>query len=387
MTKKVVVLPGDGIGPEIVAEAVKVLHCLEREYDFKVELEEALVGGAAIDATGVPLPQETLDLCQQADAVLLGAVGGPKWESLDIAIRPEKGLLGLRSGLSLFSNLRPAILYPQLASASTLKPEVVSGLDIMIVRELTGGIYFGQPRGVRTLENGEKQGFNTLVYSESEIRRIGRSAFEIAMKRGKAVCSVDKANVLECTELWRDVMNEVARDYPEVDLSHMYVDNAAMQLVRAPKQFDVLVTTNMFGDILSDCAAMLTGSIGMLPSASLDAQGKGMYEPIHGSAPDIAGQNLANPIATILSVAMMLRYSLDAPDMADKIEAGVNTVLDEKLRTADIYTEGTRKVSTEEMGDAIVAAMIRNMWEEAGGGAENDEKNCTRGGGLSNELD
>ena len=320
-------------------------------------MEEALVGGAAIDATGGPLPQETLELVKAADAILLGAVGGYKWESLDISIRPEKGLLGLRSELALFSNLRPAILYPQLASASTLRPEVVSGLDLMIVRELTGGIYFGQPRGIRTLDNGERQGFNTLVYNESEIERIGRSAFDIAMKRNKKVCSVDKANVLECTELWREIMTTISTDYPEVELSHMYVDNAAMQLVRAPKQFDVMVTTNMFGDILSDCAAMLTGSIGMLPSASLNANGKGMYEPIHGSAPDIAGKGIANPIATILSVAMMLRYSLDAPEMAAKIEAGVNTVLDEQFRTADIYTEGTHKVSTQEMGDAIVAAM------------------------------
>jgi len=383
MTKKIAVLAGDGIGPEIVDEAVKVLNCLERDYGFKVEMEEALVGGAAIDATGVPLPQETLDIVKAADAVLLGAVGGYKWESLDISIRPEKGLLGLRSELSLFSNLRPAILYPQLASASTLKPEVVSGLDLMIVRELTGGIYFGKPRGIRTLENGERQGFNTLVYSESEIERIGRSAFEIAMKRNKKVCSVDKANVLECTELWREIMTTVSKDYPEVELSHMYVDNAAMQLVRAPKQFDVMVTTNMFGDILSDCAAMLTGSIGMLPSASLDANGKGMYEPIHGSAPDIAGKGIANPIATILSVAMMLRYSLDAPEMAEKIEAGVNTVLDEQLRTADIYTEGTQKVSTPEMGDAIVAAMTRNMWNDAGGTVKH-AGDCTRSGGLSN---
>jgi len=367
MTKKIAVLPGDGIGPEIVAEAVKVIECLRRDYSFNVELEEGLVGGAAIDATGGPLPDETLALCKASDAILLGAVGGYKWESLDIAIRPEKGLLGLRSGLSLFSNLRPAILYPQLASASSLKPEVVSGLDLMIVRELTGGIYFGQPRGVRTLDNGEKQGFNTLIYSESEIERIGRSAFEIAQKRDKKLCSVDKANVLECTELWREVMTNLSKEYPDVELSHMYVDNAAMQLVRAPKQFDVMVTTNMFGDILSDCAAMLTGSIGMLPSASLDANGRGMYEPIHGSAPDIAGQDVANPIATILSVAMMLRYSLDEPEMADKIENGVNTVLDEKLRTADIYTEGTRKIGTEEMGDAIVAAITRNMWNEAGG--------------------
>jgi len=357
MTKKILVLPGDGIGPEIVEEAVKVLASLRDNHGLEVELDHGLVGGAAYDAAGHPLPDETLEQAKACDAILLGAVGGHKWESLDIAVRPEKGLLGLRANLELFSNLRPAILYPQLADASTLKPEVVSGLDIMIVRELTGGIYFGQPRGVRTLENGEKQGFNTLIYKESEIERIGRSAFEIAMKRGKRVCSVDKANVLECTELWREVMIRVANDYPEVELSHMYVDNAAMQLVRAPKQFDVMVTTNMFGDILSDCAAMLTGSIGMLPSASLDANGKGMYEPIHGSAPDIAGQGVANPIATILSVAMLLRYSLDQGAMAERIEAAVNQVLDSGLRTADIYTEGSRKVSTSEMGDAIVAAL------------------------------
>ncbi len=357
MTKKILVLPGDGIGPEIVAEAVKVLESLQKNHGLAIELDHALVGGAAYDAAGSPLPDETLDKAKGCDAILLGAVGGHKWESLDIAVRPEKGLLGLRANLELFSNLRPAILYPQLAEASTLKPEIVAGLDIMIVRELTGGIYFGQPRGVRTLENGEKQGFNTLIYKESEIERIGRSAFEIAMKRGKRLCSVDKANVLECTELWREVMNRMAKEYPEVELSHMYVDNAAMQLVRAPKQFDVMVTTNMFGDILSDCAAMLTGSIGMLPSASLDANGKGMYEPIHGSAPDIAGQGVANPIATILSVAMLLRYSLDQTAMADRIEAAVNRVLDDGLRTADIHTEGLRRVSTSEMGDAIVAAL------------------------------
>ena len=385
MTKKIAVLPGDGIGPEIVAEAVKVIECLRREYELDVEMEEGLVGGAAIDATGGPLPEESLKLAKDSDAILLGAVGGYKWESLDISIRPEKGLLGLRSELQLFSNLRPAILYPQLASASTLKPEVVSGLDLMIVRELTGGIYFGQPRGVRTLDNGEKQGYNTLIYKESEIERIGRSAFEIAQKRNKRLCSVDKANVLECTELWREVMESISKDYPDVELSHMYVDNAAMQLVRAPKQFDVMVTTNMFGDILSDCAAMLTGSIGMLPSASLDANGKGMYEPIHGSAPDIAGKDIANPIATILSVAMMLRYSFNEPEMADHIEQGVNTVLDADYRTADIYTDGMRKVGTQEMGDAIVSAIIRNMWNEAGGG--NSDRNCVRGGNFSNDQD
>jgi 3-isopropylmalate dehydrogenase len=357
MTKKIAVLPGDGIGQEIVAEAVKVINCLKTDFDLNVELEEALVGGSAFDDCGSPLPESTLQLARQADAVLLGAVGGHKWEALDISVRPEKGLLGLRAGLGLFANLRPAILYPQLAGASTLKPEIVADLDIMIVRELTGGIYFGQPRGIRTLENGERQGFNTLVYSESEIRRIGKVAFDIAGKRNKRVCSVDKANVLECTELWREVMIDEACNYPEIELTHMYVDNAAMQLVRAPKQFDVMVTTNMFGDILSDAAAMLTGSIGMLPSASLDENGKGMYEPIHGSAPDIAGQGVANPLATILSVAMMLRYSLDEAEMANRIETAVRNVLDQDLRTQDIFSEGMRKVGTSEMGDAVVSAM------------------------------
>ena len=357
MAKKILILPGDGIGQEIVAEAVKVIKCLQQDFGFKAELEEALVGGTAYDDCGSPLPETTLDLARSADAVLLGAVGGYKWEELDISVRPEKGLLGLRAELELFANLRPAILYPQLADASTLKAEVVSGLDIMIVRELTGGIYFGQPRGVRTLDNGEKQGYNTLVYAESEIRRIGKVAFDIAAKRDSRVCSVDKANVLECTELWREVMIEEAKAYPDIELSHMYVDNAAMQLVREPKQFDVMVTTNMFGDILSDCAAMLTGSIGMLPSASLDVNSKGMYEPIHGSAPDIAGQNVANPLATILSVAMMLRYTLDEPQLADGIEKAVNSVLDQKLRTADIHSDGCKKISTSEMGDAVVAAL------------------------------
>ncbi|EGV49852.1 3-isopropylmalate dehydrogenase [endosymbiont of Riftia pachyptila (vent Ph05)] len=357
MSKKILILPGDGIGPEIVTEAVKVLATLRDEQGLDIEMDEALVGGAAIDATGGPLPDATLDLAKEADAILLGAVGGHKWESLDISIRPEKGLLGLRSELNLFANLRPAILYPQLADASTLKPEVVSGLDIMIVRELTGGIYFGQPRGVRELDNGERQGYNTLVYSESEVDRIARVAFDIAMKRGKRLCSVDKANVLECTEMWREVVTKVAEEHPEVELSHMYVDNAAMQLVKWPKQFDVMVTTNMFGDILSDCAAMLTGSIGMLPSASLDENSKGMYEPIHGSAPDIAGQGVANPLATILSVAMMLRYSLDKPAMAERIEAAVNKVLDDGLRTPDIMSDGMTEVSCEGMGDAIVAVL------------------------------
>ena len=357
MSKKILILPGDGIGPEIVTEAVKVLARLRDDHGLDITMDEALVGGAAIDATGHPLPDATLDLAKESDAILLGAVGGHKWESLDISVRPEKGLLGLRSELNLFANLRPAILYPQLAGASTLKPEVVSGLDIMIVRELTGGIYFGQPRGIRTLDNGEREGFNTLVYRESEVERICRVAFDIAMKRNRKLCSVDKANVLECTEMWREVATATGEDYPEVDLSHMYVDNAAMQLVRMPKQFDVMVTTNMFGDILSDAAAMLTGSIGMLPSASLDENSKGMYEPIHGSAPDIAGQNRANPLATILSVAMMLRYTLDEPGMAERIEAAVNGVLDRGLRTVDIMSEGMTEVTTEEMGDAVVAEL------------------------------
>ncbi len=356
MTKKIAVLAGDGIGPEIVAEAVKILEALRAE-GLDISLEYGLVGGAAYDETGTPLPDATLSLAKSADAILLGAVGGYKWESLDISVRPEKGLLGLRSELNLFANLRPAILYPQLADASTLKPEVVSGLDLMIVRELTGGIYFGQPRGIRVLENGEKQGFNTLIYRESEIERIAKVAFEIAGKRQGRVCSVDKANVLESTELWRETVTTVAEDYPDIQLSHMYVDNAAMQLVRAPKQFDVMVTTNMFGDILSDCASMLTGSIGMLPSASLDENSKGMYEPIHGSAPDIAGENIANPLATILSVAMMLRYTLNEPVLADRVELAVSRVLDQGLRTADIHSEGMQKVSTSEMGDAVIAAL------------------------------
>ena len=356
MTKKIAILPGDGIGQEIIAEAVKVIEAL-KSHGLDVEMEQGLVGGTAYDETGSPLPEATLKLAKESDAILLGAVGGYKWESLDIAVRPEKGLLGLRAELDLFANLRPAILYPQLADASSLKPEIVSGLDILIVRELTGGIYFGQPRGVRTLENGERQGYNTLVYKESEISRIAKVAFDIARKRDGRLCSVDKANVLECTELWREVVSDLGKENKDIELSHMYVDNAAMQLVRAPKQFDVMVTTNMFGDILSDCAAMLTGSIGMLPSASMDINNKGMYEPIHGSAPDIAGQNIANPLATILSVAMMLRYTLDDSANAERIEKAVNTVLDKGLRTADIYSEGMKQVSTSEMGDAVVAAL------------------------------
>ncbi|GGY42455.1 3-isopropylmalate dehydrogenase [Bacterioplanes sanyensis] len=358
MSQTILMLPGDGIGPEIVAEAQKVLDAVNAKYALGLAFEQALVGGAAYDEAGTPLPQDTLDKAKAADAILLGAVGGPKWDKLeDRELRPEKGLLGLRSGLELFGNLRPAILYPQLAEASSLKPEVASGLDILIVRELTGGIYFGQPRGIRTLENGEREGYNTYVYSESEIRRIARVAFESAQKRNKKLCSVDKANVLEVTVLWREVLEEMAPEYPDVELSHMYVDNAAMQLVRAPKQFDVMVTGNMFGDILSDAAAMLTGSIGMLPSASLDKNNKGMYEPCHGSAPDIAGQGIANPLATILSAAMMLRYSLGHGDAADAIERAVSKVLDQGLRTADIYSEGTQKVGTQQMGEAVVAAL------------------------------
>ncbi|MES3674947.1 3-isopropylmalate dehydrogenase [Halomonas elongata] len=355
MTRKILVLPGDGIGPEITAQASRVLAACQAQ-GLDVEVEEAPVGGAAYDAEGSPLPESTLARARAADAVLLGAVGGPKWDKLeDISKRPEKGLLGLRKELGLFGNLRPALLYPQLAEASSLKPELVAGLDIMIVRELTGGIYFGQPRGIEE-RDGQRVGYNTYVYSEAEIERIGRMAFEMAQKRGKKLCSVDKANVLEVTMLWREVMERLAPEYPDVELSHMYVDNAAMQLVRAPKQFDVVVTGNMFGDILSDAAAMLTGSIGMLPSASLNESGQGMYEPCHGSAPDIAGQGLANPLATILSVAMMLRYSLGEPALAERIETAVGKVLDEGLRTADIAAEGERAVSTAEMGDAVLAA-------------------------------
>ncbi|HEX4975336.1 MAG TPA: 3-isopropylmalate dehydrogenase [Pseudomonadales bacterium] len=357
MDKKILILPGDGIGPEVVAEARAVLERVNHLYKLNLVLDDALIGGAAIDATGEPLPEATVQKAQASAAILLGAVGGPRWESLPMAQRPEKGLLAIRSKLNLFANLRPAILYPQLASASSLKPEIVSGLDILIVRELTGGLYFGQPRGIRTLPNGEREGFNSCHYSESEILRIGRVAFDLAMKRNKKVCSVDKANVLETTELWREVMESLCSEYPEVSLSHMYVDNAAMQLVRAPKQFDVLVTSNMFGDILSDEAAMLTGSIGMLPSASLNQHKQGMYEPCHGSAPDIAGKGIANPLATILSVAMLLRYSLNSPAAADAIEVAVSRVLDQGLRTADIYTEGTQKVSTHAMGQAVLAAL------------------------------
>ncbi len=354
--KKILVLPGDGIGPEIVTEAEKVLEAVRERFGLEVETERGLVGGAAYDETGEPLPETTLQQAREADAILFGSIGGPKWDAVERDKRPERGLLRLRSELGLFANLRPAMLFPQLADASSLRPEVVSGLDILIVRELTGGIYFGQPRGIRE-ENGERVGFNTDVYSESEIRRIGHVAFELASARNGRLCSVDKANVMEVTELWKEVMTELAADYPRVELSHMYVDNAAMQLVRAPKQFDVIVTGNLFGDILSDEAAMLTGSIGMLPSASLDEQRKGLYEPCHGSAPDIAGQGIANPLATILSLAMMMRYSLDRGDVAEAIEAAVERALDQGWRTADIATGGGRGASTGEMGDAVVAAL------------------------------
>lgn len=359
MTIKIAILAGDGIGPEIIAQAVKVLEFLRDGHGLALELEHAAVGGSAYDKAGTPLPESTLTLAHQADCILLGAVGGPKWDALERAVRPEKALLALRTELGLFSNLRPAVLFPQLASASTLRAEVVAGLDLMIVRELTGGIYFGKPRGIRTLDDGQRQGYDTLLYSESEIERIARVGFDIARKRGRRLCSVDKANVLETSVLWREVVTDVGKQYPDVALSHMYVDNAAMQLVRAPKQFDVIVTDNMFGDILSDAAAMLTGSIGMLPSASLDASGKGMYEPIHGSAPDIAGRDIANPLATILSVAMLLRYTLNQAGLASLIERAIARVLDDGLRTADIYTETGRKVGTREMGEAVVAALKR----------------------------
>ncbi|HRD34233.1 MAG TPA: 3-isopropylmalate dehydrogenase [Rhodocyclaceae bacterium] len=349
---KICVLPGDGIGPEIMAEAVKVLEALGLGF----EMETALLGGGAVDATGEPYPQATSRLARAADAVLLGAVGGPQWDALPREQRPERGLLGIRKELGLFANLRPAILYPELANASSLKPEVVAGLDILIVRELTGDIYFGQPRGIE-VRDGERYGFNTMHYTESEIRRIGRVAFEAARKRNRRLCSVDKMNVLETTQLWRDVMTELAPEYPDVELSHMLVDNAAMQLVRAPKQFDVMVTGNMFGDILSDEASMLTGSIGMLPSASLDENGKGLFEPSHGSAPDIAGKGVANPLATILSAAMMLRYTFNQEEAAAKVERAVKTVLAQGLRTGDIHEPGTTRVGTREMGDAVRAAL------------------------------
>ena len=353
---KIAVLPGDGIGPEIVAQAVKVLEAL-RSDGLKVEMEQAPIGGAGYEAAADPLPAATLDLARRSDAVLLGAVGGPKYDTLPRAMRPEQGLLRIRKELGLFANLRPAVLYPELANASTLRPEVVAGLDLMILRELTGDIYFGQPRGRRQTPNGEREGFDTMLYNESEIRRIAHVGFQTARQRSRKLCSVDKANVLDTSILWREVVNEVATEYPEVTLSHMYVDNAAMQLVRAPKQFDVIVTGNMFGDILSDQASMLTGSIGMLPSASLDANNKGLYEPIHGSAPDIAGKDVANPLATILSLAMMMRYSFRQGQAADRIEGAVKRVLAEGLRTADIDAPGCRKIGTREMGEAVVAAL------------------------------
>lgn len=353
--KKLVVLPGDGIGPEIIAQTLRVVDALRAQFKLDLETQECAFGGAGYDAAGKPLPDHTLAACRAADAVLMGAVGGPQYDGLERDLRPERGLLGLRSALDMFSNLRPAILYPELAAASSLKPELVGGLDILIVRELTGGIYFGQPRGIEQ-RDGVRTGFNTMVYSEPEIERIARSAFEVSVARGGRLCSVDKANVLEVSELWREVVTRVGADYPEVELTHMYVDNAAMQLVRDPKQFDVVVTGNLFGDVLSDCAAMLTGSIGMLPSASLNSDGRGLYEPVHGSAPDIAGQDKANPLAAILSLAMALRYSLDESKQADRIERAVGAALARGLRTADI-AGGADSIGTTAMGDAVISEL------------------------------
>jgi 3-isopropylmalate dehydrogenase len=353
---KIAVLPGDGIGSEIVAQAVKVIEALRRD-GLSMEMEYGHIGGAGYDAAGDPFPAATEKLALQADAILLGAVGGYQYDNLPRELRPEKGLLRIRKALNAFANLRPATVYPELVSASSLKPELVSGLDIMILRELTGDIYFGQPRGVRTLENGERQGFDTMHYSESEVRRVAHVGFQIAMKRNKKLCSVDKANVLDTSLFWREIVTDVAKQYLQVELSHMYVDNAAMQLVRAPKQFDVILTGNIFGDILSDEASMLTGSIGMLPSASLDANNKGLYEPCHGSAPDIAGKDIANPLATILSVAMMLRYTFGREDVAQRIEHAVRKVLQQGLRTGDIFEAGMQKVGCAAMGDAVVAAL------------------------------
>jgi 3-isopropylmalate dehydrogenase len=353
---KIAVLPGDGIGQEIIKQALRVLEALRGD-GLKVEIEQAAIGGAGYDEQGDPLPASTLELAKSADAVLLGAVGGPKYDQLPRAVRPEQGLLRIRKELGLFANLRPALVYRELAAASSLKPELVEDLDLMILRELTGDIYFGQPRGQRETGDGEREGFDTMKYSESEIRRIAHVAFTIAGKRNRKLCSVDKANVLDTSILWREVVTEVSKEYPDIELSHMYVDNAAMQLVRAPKQFDVLLTGNMFGDILSDEASMLTGSIGMLPSASLDAQNKGLYEPVHGSAPDIDGKNLANPLAMILSVAMMLRYTFGIEAAAQRIEKAVGSVLQQGLRTQDIYQQGNTKVGTSQMGDAVVAAL------------------------------
>jgi 3-isopropylmalate dehydrogenase len=353
---KIAVLPGDGIGPEIVAQAVKVMEAL-RSDGLAIEMEYAHIGGAGYDAAGDPFPPATEKLAKESDAILLGAVGGYQYDNLPRPQRPEQGLLRIRKGLGLFANLRPAMVYPELVNASSLKPELVSGLDIMILRELTGDIYFGQPRGIRTLENGERQGFDTMHYSESEIRRVAHVGFKSAMKRSKKLCSVDKANVLDTSMFWREIVTDVAKEYPQVELSHMYVDNAAMQLVRAPKQFDVILTGNIFGDILSDEASMLTGSIGMLPSASLDENNKGLYEPCHGSAPDIAGKDIANPLATILSVAMMMRYSFAREDVAQRIEKAVRKTLQQGLRTGDIAEAGMQKIGTTAMGDAVVNAL------------------------------
>lgn len=356
MTKnyRITLLPGDGIGPEIMAVAVDVLKVVAKRFDLNFDFQTALIGGAAIDETGEPLPSATLDTCRSSDSVLLAAIGGYKWDTLPSDKRPEAGLLGLRAGLELFANLRPAKILPQLIDASTLKKEVVEGVDIMVVRELTGGIYFGKPKGIFTTETGERRGVNTMVYRESEIERIGKVAFETAQKRGGKLCSVDKANVLDVSQLWREKMTKLASEYPDVELSHLYVDNAAMQLVRAPKQFDTIVTGNLFGDILSDAAAMLTGSIGMLPSASLGASGPGVYEPVHGSAPDIAGQDKANPLAQVLSAAMMLRYDLDQPAAADLIENAVLQVLQQGDRTGDIMSPGMNLLGCRAMGEALM---------------------------------
>ncbi len=353
---KIAVLAGDGIGPEIVAQATRVLKALARD-GLALELEEAPFGGAGVDAHGDPLPEPTLQLARSADAVLCGAVGGPKYDGLPRPQRPEQGILRMRRELGLFANLRPALMFPELIGASSLKPEIVSGLDILIVRELTGDIYFGEPRGRRSNARGEREGYDTMLYSEPEIRRIAQIAFTAAMKRSRKLCSVDKENVLETSRFWREVVSGIGKQYPQVELTHMYVDNAAMQLVRAPRHFDVIVTGNMFGDILSDEASMLTGSIGMLPSASLDANSKGLYEPAHGSAPDIAGKNLANPLATVLSCAMMLRYTFNQEAAAHRVETAVRKVLAQGYRTADIQEPGTKKVGTKEMGDAVVAAL------------------------------
>lgn len=354
MDMNIVLLPGDGIGPEITTQAVEVMKKVADKFGHNVTFTEELIGGCAIDATGKPLPKETVDACKNADAVFLGAVGGPKWDNLDGATRPEAGLLGIRKELGLFANLRPAKLFPELSSACFLRPDIVEdGIDVMVVRELTGGIYFGQPQGQEE-RDGVRYGYNTMVYNEDEVRRIARIAFEAAMKRDKRVCSVDKANVLEVSRLWRSVVEEVAKEYPEVELSHMYVDNAAMQLVRDPNQFDVIVTGNLFGDILSDEAAVITGSIGMLPSASLNKSGTGLFEPIHGSAPDIAGQNKANPLASILSMAMMLRHSFNLIKEANAIEAAVQKVLREGYRTGDIMSNGETLVGCNTMGNLVV---------------------------------